>query len=439
MQFSIKWHTSQPQLPTEELATFAELSLLANNTSLFRHEDLLEKRFIQEGINVSSYPLALWFAVNWWRLRWEAALPANTTAMQKLDWEMSHSLGAVGQGYYWPDITFTSDTQSIYLQHQLHQDNLGGIRYLEAYSGKITAHQFEEAVFKLIEQTLEQLNSKGINKTDLHQAWADLKEDLAQTSNFRYRQLEAQLGFDQNESEPNYLSQLLEAENQLGHLAVNEIAQAEKNKTLEVLEEVKNQLTQSKSLINFENTKINSTSSDQNLQPWEAGQKAAQQLRNAWGIASDYLSNEQLAERLSASKKLWQELSTNEVSIAAAQTDANKTAKLMLGKSRPLAQRFMLARIIGDYLYTTNTQAKTASAETLVCTIGKTYRQKYQRAFAQELLCPYTALIERLDTLEPDDEAISEAAEHFLVSPLVVNTVLVNKGHLPNTLLDANQ
>lgn len=432
MQFSIKWHPTQPQLPAEELATFAELSLLVNNTSLFRNEDLIEKRFIQEGINVSSYPLALWLVVNWWRLRWEAALPANTTAMQKLDWQMSHSLGAVGQGYYWPDLTFSSDTQSIYLQHQLHQDKVGGIRYLENYSGKITVQQFEAAVFNLIEQTLEQLNSKGIKNTGLHQAWADLKEDLNQVAHFRYRQLEAQLGFDQNEGEPNYINELLEAENQFGHSAVDEVTQAEKNRTLEVLEQVKSQLSQSKSLISFENTKIKNNTSEKTLLPWQAGQKAAQELRNSWAINSGFISNEQLADRLSASKKLWQELNNNEVSIAAAQTDANKTAKVMLGKSRPLAQRFMLARIIGDYLYTASGE------ETLVCTTGKTYRQKYQRAFAQELLCPYTALIERLGTVEPDDEAISEAAEHFLVSPLVVNTVLVNKGHLPSSQLEDN-
>ncbi len=432
MQFSIKWLKNQLQLPVEELATFAEIGLLVNNSSLFRHEDLIEKRFIQEGINVSSYPLALWLVVNWWRLRWEAALPANSSAMQKHDWEMSHNLGAIGQGYYWPDLTFTSDTQSIYLQHQLHQDNLGPIRYLEAYSGKISAHQFETAVFKLIEQTLEQLNSKGFKNTDLHLAWADLKEDLNQTINFRYRQLEAQLGFDQNESDPSYLSELLKAESQFGHLAVDEIAQAEKNKTLEVLQHVKKQLSQSNSLICFENTKIKINTNHKTLQPWEAGQKAAQELRTSWAIDSDFLSNEQLADRLMASKNLWQELNTSELSIAAAQTETDKTAKIMLGKSRPEAQRFMLARIVGDYLYTDSAK------EALVCTTGKTYRQKYQRAFAQELLCPYTALIERLGTVEPDEEAISEAAEHFAVSSILVNTVLVNKGHLPSSQLDGN-
>src|SRR5690554_30895 len=430
MQFTLKWHPTQPQLPAEELATFAELSLLVNNTSLFRNEDLLEQRFIQEGINIGSYPLALWLVVNWWRLRWEAALPANTTAMQKIDWQMSHSLGAVGQGYYWPDLTFASDTQSIHLQLKLHQDKIGGIRYLEAYSGKITAQQFETAVFKLIEQTLEQLNSKGLKNTDLHQAWADLKEDLNQADRFRYRQLEAQLGFDQNEGELNYITKLLEVENQFGHSAVDEVTQAEKNKTLEVLQAVKNQLNQSKSLISFENTQVKNNTSDKTLQPWVAGQKAAQELRNNWAINSGFISNEQLADRLMASKNLWQELSTSEVNLAAAQAEANKTAKVILGKTRPFAQRFMLARIIGDYLYT-------ASGEKiLVCTTGKTYRQKYQRAFAQELLCPYAALIERLGTVEPDDEAISEAAEYFLVSPLVVNTVLVNKGHLPSTQLE---
>jgi Zn-dependent peptidase ImmA (M78 family) len=74
----------------------------------------------------------------------------------------------------------------------------------------------------------------------------------------------------------------------------------------------------------------------------------------------------------------------------------------------------------------------------LVCSIGKTYRQKYQRAFAQELLCPYSALVSWLNTVQPNEEAISQAAEYFSVSPLLVQTVLVNKGHLPSSHLLSN-
>jgi len=53
-----------------------------------------------------------------------------------------------------------------------------------------------------------------------------------------------------------------------------------------------------------------------------------------------------------------------------------------------------------------------------------TYRQKLQRAFAAEFLCPFEALD---DLMEGDfsDEAIQDAAAHYNVSELAVRTLLV--------------
>lgn len=53
--------------------------------------------------------------------------------------------------------------------------------------------------------------------------------------------------------------------------------------------------------------------------------------------------------------------------------------------------------------------------------------QKFQRAFAQELLCPYDGLMEWVDTESPDDELLENAAEHFQVSPLVAKYAYQNK------------
>ena len=58
----------------------------------------------------------------------------------------------------------------------------------------------------------------------------------------------------------------------------------------------------------------------------------------------------------------------------------------------------------------------------------KTGRQKFQRAFAQSLLCPYDDLLTYMGTERPSEEDISAAAGHFNVSERVVQTVLVNKG-----------
>ena len=54
-----------------------------------------------------------------------------------------------------------------------------------------------------------------------------------------------------------------------------------------------------------------------------------------------------------------------------------------------------------------------------------TYRQKAQRAFAAELLCPYEAVCDFLGN-DRSEERCHDAASHFNVSSLTVSTVLLN-------------
>ena len=58
---------------------------------------------------------------------------------------------------------------------------------------------------------------------------------------------------------------------------------------------------------------------------------------------------------------------------------------------------------------------------------SKTARQKFQRAFAQSLLCPYDDLVAYIGTTDPTEGDVAAAARNFHVSERVVRTVLVNK------------
>jgi Zn-dependent peptidase ImmA (M78 family) len=88
--------------------------------------------------------------------------------------------------------------------------------------------------------------------------------------------------------------------------------------------------------------------------------------------------------------------------------------------------------MIGDHLYFANQE------KLLPATHAKTARQKFQRAFAQEFLCPIEALKQKLETSQPNEDDISNAAKYFYVSPLLVRTTLVNKGALDREALTWN-
>src|SRR5262249_15611580 len=98
-------------------------------------------------------------------------------------------------------------------------------------------------------------------------------------------------------------------------------------------------------------------------------------------------------------------------------------------QSKYRGQRFELARALGE-------AAWDSAAPFAPLSRAKTDRQKFQRAFAQSLLCPFDDLISYINTSNPTDRDINAAGKHFHVSENVVRTILVNKEVLPRERLE---
>ena len=90
-------------------AFYADLGLSVGGQWLTQLEDM-EASTVRTHLRGCAYRLALWFAGNWWRLRWEpetADWPTNT------DWRLAHSIASAGGGYVWPNVIFASDGASL--------------------------------------------------------------------------------------------------------------------------------------------------------------------------------------------------------------------------------------------------------------------------------------------------------------------------------------
>ena len=92
-------------------------------------------------------------------------------------------------------------------------------------------------------------------------------------------------------------------------------------------------------------------------------------------------------------------------------------------------RRFTLARLVADHL------ASRVEERLLPATNVSTSKQQFQRAFAQEFLCPYNTLQAVIGTGVPAVDDIERAVEHFDVSPWVVVCTLVNNGGLTREAL----
>jgi hypothetical protein len=161
--------------------------------------------------------------------------------------------------------------------------------------------------------------------------------------------------------------------------------------------------------------------------PWERARDAACHARKIWGLGIDPLPNDKLSDLFSIPPDMLGDRPDADrlpEMAAGFRNGADDRLGVVLDKQRATGRRFAFARLIGDHVVA-------GEAERLLpATRRKTARQKFQRAFAQELLCPFEALTHFSRKGSFGDDEVDAAAQCFDVSPLLVRTTLVNRGVL---------
>lgn len=425
MIFECSW-LNKRRLPAglagEERQTRCELALAVNGHAVFRNEDRLNDHKVNRSVHVSSYPLAYWFAANWWRLCWES--PRKPSGLNDQDWLMSHNVGAAAGGYYWPNLTIASDGESVHLQQVATRETSAPLRYLDNVSEWVSIKEFEQGVSGFIERSVDRLGLKKVRGTELQQLWEEVISERNDPLIFKQRRLEARLGFDPDEAPVALMNQLLGMMSENGVSAVEEIAQAMGQQAPDTLSSLKRELKDSfrlelpliESLIGLPV----STGT-----PWQRGYQLAGKLRKFWNLPKGKLGNEKFSECVSLSSEAITRSEPGAHPIALGKRIGHEKISFLLGKDRVEQRRFMLARLIGDAI------SNDPSESLLPCTDVSTARQKFQRAFAQELLCPYSDVLDYLGTESPDEEQKEAAAEHFEVSPFMVSHIFENHRNMP--------
>lgn len=437
MRFDLEWVAGryESSVPVD-LLTRCHLALRIKGHELFRHEDLLGEHQVKDAITVSAYPLAVWFAANWWRLRWEPS-PGSGDEISLHDWKMSHTLAAAGEGYAWPNLVFSSDGENIQVNLKPYHGSAEPLRFLERLDAWVPADEYEAGVDDLINQTLAQLSDSN-GRTHLHQLWQTVLEERASPSLTLNRQLEAKLGYDPEEAPEPLMILLKELASEHGEGAVQELACLGHKNARKAIHDTEQYLVESGELINLPMRSLRRftvlLSDGHPGHPWEKARDVANTARKHLGIDRGPLNNRNLSALLQTSEQfLESNQADRRLPIGLGEVSDTGRARVALGKTRKDSRRFMTARLIADGIYAGET------GNWLPCTDAATARQKFQRAFAQEFLCPYNDLIEWMDTTSPDEETMEAAAEHFEVSSLLINTVMVNHGHIAQSELEAFQ
>jgi hypothetical protein len=163
---------------------------------------------------------------------------------------------------------------------------------------------------------------------------------------------------------------------------------------------------------------------------WTLAEDAAPQLRRVAGRPNGPLLNKALIEILAIH---WQTVSRARATARYLPYGARLPGdgaidRIALQSQTSRGKRFELGRILGDAVWTRHSNFGVISR-------GKTDRQKFQRAFAQSLICPFDDLRSHVDLTNPTDDQIEAAARRYHVHRSVVTTLLVHKNILPRETL----
>ncbi|MGO9201417.1 MAG: hypothetical protein ACLQM8_12915 [Limisphaerales bacterium] len=411
----------------------ASIGMAVGEEYLTRLDDLGAKT-VRNQILASAWHLAAWFAANWWRLRWE---PDPADWLKDTDWRMAHSMAAAGGGYVWPNAVFASDGDSVEIVTRPRSQGarFEPVRYINHVQARISAAEFEQEVDAFMETVLSRLHTLRLADERLPKLWSEILTERRDPEVSQQRKLEAMAGFDPDQSPEDVLNDLLDDGEKLGRTALAEVAAETRHKTGEVLKVIRD-LGRSRSKpkpggYRARAPKLHMPSVDSNGElPWQRAARLAGHARNDWGFGKKPIKNHDLAGILSIKSAVFSENSTVETSMPLGiRTGKGDTFDIYFDRPIPTTRRFAACRLLGDNLYFANQE------RLLPATHAKTSRQKFQRAFAQEFLCPIDALLEKIQTTEPNEDDISEAALHFHVSPLMVKTTLVNHGQIDREAL----
>lgn len=429
LRINAKWMAAASGEP-EVTATAALVDMYVDNISLTRNQDIWAET-VRDNVFVSAYPLAMWFASSWWRLNHEP-LP---TQQPGHDWRMVHELGAANHGFVWPRVVFVPDGEAIHVWAGTSMTPDQSVQYLQALEvpRMITLTDFQQNVERFMHSVLARLDAKGLAGSNLAHLWALVQEDLGDPEAVRRRKLEAELGFDPEECPEQALNAALQWESQVGGAALSELAPAITASGATPDLALIGQLASAGGIVGIPDISPDSIDHLDHGAPWERAIHDARALRHKMGNVSGSVPDRSLYNLLGMSSEAavnWSApVRRSPVAVAIPMNDHQ--LKFVPRRHSPAGKRFELARFLGEYL-----RPSTHEARWLASTDLSTFRQKYQRAFAAEFLCPIDSLTSFLDG-DFSSYAIEEAATEFNVSEQTITSLLLNNGYIHHHWTDS--
>ena len=367
--------------------------------------------------------LAFWLTDNWWRLRWEPIVSDEVDP----EWRLAHELSAIGGGYIWPRLQIWGEDNRVGLSCRGDPQGMNvALRFTTDFVPPVLvdAEQFERSIDEFLNRAVDAASDDREALRAQVSALADERQDKDIAN---WRRIEAKLGYDVDSVPEGLIERLMSYVEPYGYNGVEEaIVASQGSASADALDEEIESTKRSKVVCSFHDAMAAAGNFDRGASEpiWKIAEKAATAVRRNLCAQGEPLWNSRLADLLNTSKEHFRvrylEKRKRHYGLRLRKGDGKEHA-VALSTRWPQGRRFELCRTLGDAIW--------SDGDALgPMTKAKTGRQKFQRAFAQALLCPFDDLLAYINTSVPSEDDISAAARHFHVSERVVQTVLVNKG-----------
>jgi hypothetical protein len=399
-----------------EEATFASLVVLAGGVPLTEVHDALS-RSIRPSIRVPAVRVARWLLTEWWRLRWEARPEVVTP-----EWRMAHSMAGIGGGYAWPDLEISSDGETVQLSIEGERSpDAAAIRFLQRARIEVPAAAWESAVDRFVDTVETRLGDVLPEAQEIAELRAELRAERDDSGLALRCRREARAGYEPGDASADWHLSVERLAAESGPISAEEVLAVTHDGVpgLSALHQLRAATTE------IDLAAASRVTVEASGKPWERASSAARRARDLLGVGEGPLGDDKLAEVLGRRLPV-EGTASADVEIAGGfrPRDGGGSARVLLGTERPTSQRFALARLFGMAALLPRAE------QGLVLTSVKSAAQKFSRAFAQELLCPWAELDAFTDEHGVGERAIARAASRYQISEMAITASLVNHGKL---------
>lgn len=422
LDFAFDWVDAEGVQGPELAGTWAALTIRAGESVVTRIDDA-RARTVLDFVYVPLYPLAEWFASNWWFLTHEIENPVKegNPAFRR-----RHALGTSREGYAFPDLEVVPSGSRTRVRWTSGFAPWTRVTFLGGGEAWVDSGEFRQVCAGLVDSVLRRLDALGVDDTFLRDEWTTVQ--TADDEETAFCRTAASLGWDPYALNDDRRETVLRLADTLGGLLdeaapalgggdpladgtaiADAVAHAKSN--VLALE----RLSQLRGPVCGENAAASS--------PWETGYGWAQGLRQRLDLDGDPLPTlETLADALSEDRQALDRAMSGGGFHGAALIDGVVTRSddgrhgFAFRKNRP----FTFCRALAEVLAQPGSDA--------LLTRAHSERQQRNRAFAAEFLAPSSGLRQRVSRPVLDGDDIDELAVEFGVSSLVIQHQIENHG-----------